>query len=270
MDAIRIQSKQKRKSDAGEGRKRGGKRRGRIYVRNAARGALLLLFLLGLALSLLPQGRGFARSALLLPALVSASEPPLLVASGEQVRHRQMTVPSSNGTVYLDLYEPSGSTPALSAARGGILIVPGAGDNRQVPQLINLSRALARTGLVVMDMVTPTLMNYDLSAQDSDAVVQAFRALARQPGMEGRRIGMLAFSAGVPLTSFAAADERIRDQVAFMAVFGGYFQTESLLRAFGRRAIDIDGKTEHWQPTEVPIQVMGNMITQALPPAESE
>ena len=220
---------------------------------NILRIVLMLLFLIGFVLSVLPWGRAIARSALLLPALVAASQPAALIANGETVVHKQMTVPSRSGTVYLDVYEPQAGVPLIKSVRSGVLIIPGAGDNRQVPQLINFSEALARTGLVVMDMVTPTLINYDLSVQDSDAVVQAFQKLSHLPEMAGSRIGIISFSAGVPLACFGAADPRIRDQVAYIAVFGGYFNTKSVLRAFGRRAIDIDGKTESWQPTEVPI-----------------
>src|SRR5260370_13392648 len=244
------------------------KQSGHKIVRITLRIVLTLLCLIGFLLSILPWGRAIARSALLLPALVAASQPAPLITNGETVAHKQMTVPSRGGTVYLDVYEPEASVPLIASARSGVLIIPGAGDNRQVPQLINFSEALARTGLVVMDMLTPTLINYDLSAQDSDAVVQAFQKLAHLPGMEGRRIGLISFSAGVPLACFGAADPRIRDQVAYVAVFGGYFNTKSVLRAFGRRAIEADGKTEHWQPTAVPLLVLTNLITKAFTPDE--
>ena len=229
---------------------------------------LVLLFVSGIFLSLVPRGRAIARAALLLPTLITASQPAPLVLSGEPIRHTQMTVPSRSGTVYLDIYAPSTSVPLITDARGGILIIPGVGDNRQVPQLVNLSQALARSGMIVMDMTTPTLMAYDISAQDSDAAVQAFNAFANLPGMQGKHIGLIAFSAGVPVACFAAADPRIRDKVASVTLFGGYFNTEGVLRAFGRRAIDIDGHTEHWQPTDVPILTLTNVITKPLAPAE--
>ncbi|HEX3643842.1 MAG TPA: hypothetical protein VHV10_21335, partial [Ktedonobacteraceae bacterium] len=234
-------------------------------LRNILRVVLTLLCLSGFVLSVLPWGRAIARSALLLPALITASQPAPLLANGETVVHKTMTVPSRSGTVYLDVYEPEANIPLIADARSGVLIIPGAGDNRQAPQLVNFSEALARAGLVAMEMLTPTLFNYDLSVRDTDAVVQAFQRLAHLPGMDGRRIGIIAFSAGMPMACFGAADARIRDQVAYVAAFGGYFNTRSVLRAFGRRAIDIDGKTEHWQPTSVPIAFMANVITKALP-----
>ncbi len=145
-------------------------------------------------------------------------------------------------------------------------MIPGIGDNRNVPQLINLSQALARAGLVVMDMTTPTLISYSLSAQDSDGVVQAFKVLAHWPGVSAKRIGLIGFSGGGPIICFAAADPRIRDQVAFIAMFGSYFNATSLLRAIGQRALT--GHVQPWQPNPFPLQVLANVISGTLPPSE--
>lgn len=231
---------------------------------------LLLLFAAGFFLSCLPLGWATIRSALILPALLSTSQSAPLALTGDPIKHTQMTVPSSTGTVNLDIYQPTSPTPLLAAARSGVLIIPGVGDNRRDPQLINLSQEMARSGLVVMDMLTPALANYMITAQDSDATVQAFKTLSHLPGMEHSRSGIIAFSGGVPLACFAAADPRIRTQVAYLTLFGGYFNTTSLLRAFGRRALDIDGKQEKWVPNIVPLQTISNIITQAFAQNEQD
>jgi dienelactone hydrolase len=121
-----------------------------------------------------------------------------------------------------------------------------------------------------MDMTTPTLINYDISAQDSDAVVQVFKATTHQPGVDPDRIGIIGFSGGGPLACFAAADPRIRDQVAFIALSGSYYNATSLLRAFGRRALTVGGYTQPWHPTEVPLRTLANIITGPLPPSEAK
>src|SRR5260370_40746177 len=144
----------------------------------------------------------------------------------EPVRRTQLTIPSRNGLVSLDVYAPTSPIPGV---RGGVVIIPGVGDNREVPQLVNFAQSLARTGLVVMIMTTPTLIKYDLSVQDSDAVFDAFNALATWPDVDPKRIGLISFSAGASLACFAGADPRIRDQLAFVVLFGGYFNTTTLL-----------------------------------------
>src|SRR5262249_32463559 len=155
-----------------------------------------LLAAIGLFLSLLPSGRATVRAALLLPALIAGSESPPLTFAGEQVRHSTTTVSSQGGTVSLDVYEPTANPPPLPGGREGVIIIPGVGDNRQEPQLINLSRSLAQAGLVVMDLLTPTLQRYALSPLDGDALVQAYEALAHWPGVDPARVGILGFSAG--------------------------------------------------------------------------
>jgi hypothetical protein len=157
----------------------------------------------------------------------------------------------------------------LFRGREGVVVIPGVGDERAVDQLVNFSQGLARAGLVVMDMTTPTLLNYDLSYQDTDAVVQAFKTLANWPGVGAQRVGIIGFSGGNALAAFAAADPRVRDQVAFILCFGGYFNTATLLRDFGRRALDVNGQMQPWHPQYVPIEGLANVIAPLLPPNEA-
>jgi dienelactone hydrolase len=248
-------------SNSKTGRKR---RRGST----SARVALALLFGMGFFLSVLPSGRANIRAVLLLPTLLMAAEPAPLTLLDEAVRRTQMTISSASGPVYVDVYAPTTPAPPIPGTRGGVIMIPGIGDNRNVPQLVNLSLAFAHAGLVVMNMTTPTLAHYSLSAQDSDGVVQVFKVLAHWPGVSANRIGLVGFSGGGPIICFAAADPRIRDQVAFIALFGSYFNATSLLRAIGQRALTVDGRVQPWQPNPFPLQVLANVISGTLPPAE--
>jgi dienelactone hydrolase len=229
-----------------------------------ARVVLGLLFALGLFLSLTPGGHAVARTVLVVPALISAGQPASLKLLGDQVRHVQKTIPSRGGTVYLDIYEPTTSVPPLPGSREGLVLIPGVGDNRQVPQLINLSEALARAGIVVEDMTTPTLINNDIAPVDSDGVVQAFKYLSRWPGVGAGRIGIAGFSGGGPLACLAAIDPRIRDRVAFVTLFGSYFNAESVLRVYGRRAMIVNGHSIPWYPAQYPLQVLADVMANGL------
>lgn len=230
-----------------------------------ARGMLALLFVIGALLSLVPQGRSVARAALLLPAFITASQPAPLLLMGEPIRHTQQTIASPAGPVYLDVYAPTTPTPLIPGAREGVLVIPGVGDERHEPQLINFSQALARAGLVVMDLTTDTLISNTLAPTDSDAVVEAYRALARWPGVTAGRVGILGFSAGDALACLAAADPRIRQSVAFVASFGGFFDAESLLADVGRRAQVVNGRSQTWTPNPLTLQVLANTMATALP-----
>jgi acetyl esterase/lipase len=138
------------------------------------------------------------------------------------------------------------------------------GDNRAVPQFVNLAQSLARSGVVAMTMTTDSLMAYTLVPATVDAVVEATLALQRYPGVARDHVGIVGLSAGGSLGALGAADPRIRDTLAFVLSFGGYYNATSLLRDMGQRALDVDGKRMPWQPDPVPIQALANTIAQTL------
>ena len=236
---------------------------------HVSRGILALLFVIGAFLSLTPQGRAVTRAALLLPAFITASQPAPLLLMGEPIRHTQRTIASPAGPVYLDIYAPTTPPPVMPGAREGLLVIPGVGDERQVPQLINFSESLARSGLVVMDMTTDTLISNTLAPGDSDAVVQAYGALAHWPGVTTGRVGIIGFSVGDALACLAAADPRIRQSVAFVTSFGGFFDAETLLLDVGRRAQQVGGHLQSWTPNPLTLQVLANTIAETLPPDQA-
>lgn len=241
------------------------RRRKRHIGRWLARIVLALLFIGGFYLSVFPSGRATLRTLLLLPRVLAAAQPAPFTLGDGAIAHTQQIIPSSNGPVYLDVYAPTGAPAPIPGTREGLVVIPGVGDNRTDPQLINFSESLAHTGIVVMDMTTPALIDYRLSVQDGDAVVAAYETLARWPGVGANHIGLIGFSAGEALACFAAADARIRDRVAFIASFGGYFNTLDLLRDTGMRALIVDGHKQVWQPQLVPLQVLSRTIATLLP-----
>ncbi|GAC1564926.1 MAG: hypothetical protein NVS3B14_01060 [Ktedonobacteraceae bacterium] len=233
---------------------------------------MALAFLLGAGgfLSLFPLGRALTRSTLLLPALISASEPAPLALAGDSVRFRRITISSANGPVFLDIYEPTTPPPPIPGGREAIINIVGVGDNRNVPQLVNLSRSLAQEGIVVVNLGTPALFQDKITARDSEAVVQTFELLEHWPGVDPHHIGILSFSAGVTSACLAAADPRIRDRVAFLTIFGGYFDVTSLLGEIGRRAQDINGHTQPWQPNATPLYVLASTVSSLLSPTDNK
>jgi acetyl esterase/lipase len=241
----------------------------RTVGRWLARALLVVVLVLSAAVTLIPQGRGGLRSAMLLPALVTAAQPLPLVVNGDDVRHTAVTVPAKGGPVYLDVYEPAAPDPPIPGAREGVVIIPGVGDNRHEPQLINLAESMARSGIVAMLMTTDILIRYELSPVDGDAVGQAVLRLQQWPGVGASRVGILGFSAGGALASLTAAEPQMRGRIAFLTFFGGYFNADSLLLDVGRRALEANGKIEPWKPDAVPLEVLANTISSVLPPQEA-
>jgi dienelactone hydrolase len=234
-----------------------------------ARVALVLLLLIGATLALVPGGRAVYRAGLLLPSVITSSQPAPLVVSGGDVRHRQVTTTSANGPVFLDVYEPVDAPPPIPGAREGVLVIAGVGDNRNEPALVNISTALARAGFVVMQATTPALIDYTLTSQDTDAIVEATLKLQSWPGVGAERIGILGISAGDALACLAAADARLRGKLAFLTLFGGYYDATNLLRDVGRRALEVEGQLVPWHPQEVPIYTLAHSVARTLPPNDA-
>jgi hypothetical protein len=239
----------------------------RLWV---ARTMLFCLLTTGAFLSLTSWGRSLTRSALLLPALLEANEPAPLVVAGDAVHFQRMTISAQNGPVFLDIYEPAGPAPLIPGGREAIIDVVGVGDNRNVPQLVNLSRSLAREGIVVVNVGTPALFRYQVSASDGEAIVQTFQLLEHWPGVNARRIGIIAFSAGATPACIGAADPQIRDRVAFVAILGGYFDITSLLRTLGTRTQNINGHIQPWHPIPTPLYTLASTVSSLLTPAENQ
>ncbi len=240
----------------------------------AARVALVIIALLGATLSLTPFGRAATRGALLFEPLIAADQPTYLQVVGEPIRHTTTTLFTPYDTVYLDVYEPTTPTPPVPHAREGIIIIPGVGDNRQIGQLINLSESLARAGIVVVDMTTDILINFTISTDDSEALVRTYQWLAHQPNVNANHIGFLGLSGGGDLSCFAAVDPRIRDSLAFLVLFGSYYDATDMLRDMGRRAILVNGHLKPWQPIFAPYDIPGFVLAHAvaatLPPDQGD
>jgi dienelactone hydrolase len=229
-----------------------------------ARLLLALCFLGGFYFSVFPTGRAQARALLILPGLLSASQLAWQDPVVEPIKHSEETLAFSNGTMYLDIYEPVNSVPPLPGSREGLVVIPGVGDQRGDAQLQNFSETLAESGLVIMDLTTSTLIANRLDARDASAAVKAFTLLQRWPGVNPAHVGLLGFSAGGPLMCFAAADPQIRAAVSSLTLFGSYYDTTTLLEDIGRRALSVDGQLQPWHVVPYPLQVLANTIAPLL------
>lgn len=266
MDDHQPPAKQANSQSAPTGRPRRNWKLGQ----RAAQVALAFLLCIGGFLSLFPLGRALTRSALLIPALLSASAPAPLVLAGDPVSFKRLTISSAVGPVFLDIYAPTNPPPPIPGGREAIIDAVGVGDNRAVPQLVNLSQSLAREGVVVVNVGTPTLFRFQVSARDGEAVVQAFEFMEHWPGVNPHHIGIIAFSVSDELACVAAADPRIRNQIAFLGFLAGYFDVTSLLRTVGMRAQDVNGQMQPWHPITTTLYVLAYSMSSQLAPSDQK
>ena len=120
-----------------------------------------------------------------------------------------------------DLYRPGGPP------RGGLVLVPGLSrQGKDHPAFQRLARSLARAGFLVLAPDFPGLRAFHVSEGDVPTIVNAVQALRAQGG---RPTGVLGFSFGAGPALLAAADPAIRDQVAVVGSFGGYWDLANVI-----------------------------------------
>jgi dienelactone hydrolase len=117
---------------------------------------------------------------------------------------------------------------------------------------------------------TPALFNYQVEAGESDAVVQAFELMEHWPGVNPQHIGIITFSVGSLSVYEAAADPRIRDKVAFLAILGGYADVTSLLRVVGARSQIVNGQAQRWEPITTTAYVLYRSVSYLFSPADQK
>lgn len=207
--------------------------------------ALLLLFG-GLMLTgclTAAQERAVFKSALLLTEVLPQVPVKPLSILGGPIRHEQTAYGGVDPALYGDLYLPEGEGPY-----GAVLIYLGIASPADDPYAQALVRGLAQQGIVVLIHQSRRMEAGIIDPSEIEGIVQAFHYLREQPAVDRERIGILGFSVGAGLALRAAADPRIREDVAFLHSFGGYFDAASVLGAVTTQQVVVNGKVESWIP----------------------
>jgi dienelactone hydrolase len=207
-----------------------------------------------------PPGQGAVRTARLLPAFfVDLPVAPEAWGRPQPVVEVE-PLPTTGEYARMHIYRPpAGSSPALLLSLG---VNPAPPDDRRV---VRLMQGLARAGLVAV-LVQSSALDRDLiTAEAPELLVQAFERVAARPDVKPDRIGMTGFSVGAGLVSVAAADPRIRDRVAVVEAFGGYFDTEDLVAAVTTSTIREGEALRPWTPDPLSIAVVRTNLIAAIP-----
>ena len=206
----------------------------------------LPLFLLALLLTscLSPvQERSIFKSALLLTEVLPQIPVKPLASLGNPIRLERTTYGGADPALVGDLYLPDGEGPY-----GAILIYLGIASPADDPYAQALVRGLAQQGIVVLIHQSRRMEAGIIDPAEIEGIVQALLYLRGLPQVDGERIGILGFSVGAGLALRAAADARVRDDVAFVHSFGGYFDAANVLSAVTTEQVLVGGKAEPWVP----------------------
>jgi pimeloyl-ACP methyl ester carboxylesterase len=137
-------------------------------------------------------------------------------------------------------------------ARAGIVLVPGVvAAGKDDSRIVALATTLARLQFAVLVPDIGELRRFQLRATDVRDVADAFRYLVSQPAWAPQgHAGIVGFSYGAGPVLLAAIEPDIRDQVDFIATFGGYYDVRNIIRYFttGFFHSEIDGRLRFRTP----------------------
>jgi pimeloyl-ACP methyl ester carboxylesterase len=164
------------------------------------------------------------------------------------------------GSAHLDTYVPSQNGP-----HGALLLVLGARPvDHNDPVVTRFADSLSRLGVVVVVPASDGLAAGRITPEEIDLLVQVFAILRERSDVDVTRVGFIGLSVGGSLSLMAAADERIRDHVAFVNVFGAYFDASDLFVALASRSLSYAGGSSEWEPAPLAREVMVENLVRGL------
>lgn len=173
-------------------------------------------------------GPAYARSASL---VIRAAQLQgfLLGAARVQAQHYTVEparqIETRHGLARTRLYRPD-------RVRRAVLLVPGVhAMGIDEPRLVALSQELAATGLAVVTMELPELLQYRFTPESVDMIEDGAAWLSRRTDVAADgRVGLMGISFAGGLAMVAAGRPAIRDRLAFVFSFGGHGDLPRVLR----------------------------------------
>ena len=202
------------------------------------------------------QGRTGVRAALLLTQLSPGFPVQPQSWFALEPTRTDVTYSLSGGETTAHLYVPGGDGPFAA-----VLLVPGvnpAGQNDE--RIVNLATGLARAGMVVMVPWTDPDKEMIVRAEEVGEVVETFQHMQRFESVDPERSGLGGFCIGGSIAAVAAQDPRLRESVAFVNFFGGYYDAEDLLAAIASETRFYEGADEPWDPRSLSREVFTNHV----------
>ena len=196
-------------------------------------------------LMIAPQPRAAVKSFLFVTQFLPLPLKPQEWLTPEPVRE-EVALPLANGEGSAYIYRLPGSKKrAAMAVVVGVHRAP-----KEDPRVVNLGKALARAGFVVMFPWSPSMMEMRVDPAEPDNLVRAFKHLRAMDNVDPERVGMGGFCVGASLALTAASDLRIREDLSFVASFGAYHDPRDLLRQLSTKLSFYRGTSEPWQPSQ--------------------
>ena len=159
-----------------------------------------------------------------------------------------------------DLYRPNDR-----GRHSGIILAHGAVKNGKDDRALKFAgQSLARAGYMTLVPQLDKLCKFRLHQDDIEVLVASFQYISRQT-FSNSKIGMLGVCLSAPLVFLAATDPTIRDEIAVITSWGGFYNINDWLQGvITERYID-DGKVKLWKPRPVLIEEAPKWLIELLP-----
>lgn len=197
-----------------------------------ARRALATALVVGVTSSLPPVQARLKAAGVVADALDRAWPRPFAA----DVVRSEVRLDGVNG----DLYAPEGEAPPL------VLVHGAASQGKDDPRLVRLARSLAAADRLVF-VPDLELKNRTFESEDIERIVSSIAALAQHPAASAERVQVIGISYGASFALIAATDERVRDTIEQMAVFGAYFDLVGYIQAITTGTSIVDGNGIEWE-----------------------
>ena len=227
--------------------------------------ALKLLLLIAIVILVVmfatPQGRSVLKTVGFVTQVIpSIPVKPLAVFSSQPLREEVRFI-QSTGLGVADIYRPDNDKQ--NAAVLLFLGVNPAG--RDDSRVVNLAESLARTGMVVMIPWSDTMTQNRIDPNEVGNLVEAYKYLSELEYVDPQRVGLGGFCVGSSLAAVAAQDPEIRDDIAFINFFGGYFDAMDLMASISSSTRFGDYGRQPWEPSDLATSVLRGHLVELIP-----
>ena len=222
---------------------------------------LLIAIVMLVVMFATPQGRSALKTlGFVFQVIPSIPVKPIEIFSSQPVRE-EVRFTQSTGSGVADIYRPDNDKE--NAAVLLFLGVNPAG--RDDARVVNLAESLARTGMVVMIPWSDTMTQNRIDPNEVSNLVEAYKYLSDLEYVDPERVGFGGFCVGSSLAAVAAQDPEIRDDIAFINFFGGYFDAMDLMASISSSTRFGDYGRQPWEPSDLATSVLRGHLIELIP-----
>src|SRR5262249_38299057 len=142
------------------------------------------------------------------------------------VHDREISIPTSRGSMRARVYEPAGRSKRTALLVSGLHV-----SGIDEPRLVRLARQLSADGLPIVTPDIPELSHFEIVPQINDVIEESALWLATTSGLASNgKIGLMGISFSGGLSVVAGGRSALKDHVSSIFALGGHDDLPRVLR----------------------------------------